>query len=536
MGGLPSWAAARRLRRAAMSLGGALALLAGAPLDAGAQFQRIVPPPPCVVPLEAGARPAPRAAGDRRPLLLVERLDATTTELRAFHLPWALTDRLRERLRRTPGLSLVTDGSAERALYDAGGEADSAATLLGADWIVRGKSASFPGGVTITLALTRRGADSSAWSASYRLPEQPLSVVEGAIARGILGTILGKTAYIAVRASGAPRNADADDLLALGDFIARDPSAAAADSARAVLERAFAADTSSPLIAVRLAEAYLRLVARGDGGTIAGMTTAAALRRAEELAAFAIARDARRADAWTARALAARARDTIAFSGALAAHARAIALAPRDAAALHARGETYVALGDDARAAADFRRALTAEPERGETLASLAALALRARRFQEACAFGNAAVAAAPFNAEAYAARAQARLRLGQARDAYADAETAARLANEPWTQALQLLIQLGAGNGEQANALGRALTQRYLAPGATLGVHDAAMLARAFLGLGDDRRGLEALSRARPRGRLLVTALRDPAFDALRGDSAFTALSTVTTRRGGRE
>lgn len=533
----PSCMVAARSRRAAMSLGGTLVLgvTAGAPRDAGAQFQRIVPPPPCVVPASAGMRPAPRTAGARRPLLLVETIDATTTELHTHYLPWALAERVRERLRRAPGLSLVTDGSHERALYEAGGDADSAAGLLGAEWIVRGKSASIPGGVTVTLSLARREASSSAWTSTYRLPAQPFAVVEAAIARDVVGAILGKGGTVPARAGGAPRSADADVLLAEGEFIARASSITATDSARITLERAFAADTSSPLIAVRLASTYLHLAERGAGGAVGGMSIAALLRRADELATFAARRGGRRADAWTTIAQVARARDTLSFGGVLVAHARAIAAVPRDAAAFHARGETYVALGDDMRAAADFRRALAIEPERGESLAALASLALRERRYQEACAFGNAAVAAAPFNAAAYAVRAQARLRLGQARDAFADSETAVRLTNEAWTQALQLLIELGAGNPEQANALGRTLAHRYLGPGNVLGVEDAAMLARAYVGLGDERRALDALARARPRGRLLATALRDPAFDALRSDSSFTALSDVTTRRGGR-
>jgi tetratricopeptide (TPR) repeat protein len=314
-------------------------------------------------------------------------------------------------------------------------------------------------------------------------------------------------------------------------YLLRDPSVTAADSVRRLLERAFASDTTSPLIAVVLARTYLQVLERG--GVNPPLTRGLALRRVDELTKFALARDPRRIDAWTTRAVAARVRDTLAFSGALDAHAKALAITPRSADAVHELAMTFIALGQDADAASALRQSLALEPERGSSLQALADIELRARRYREACAYSNAAVAAAPFNADAYAVRARARLQLGQARDAYADAETAGKLSREAWTQGLWLLTEVSAGNYDGAAALGRQLARRFLAPGQKLTVKDAAMLSMAWIRLGDTRRGIEALTRARPRGRLLNTMLRDRAFDSVRQQPDFRALMASAKIKG---
>lgn len=520
-------------RRAAPFAGAALSLglaAAAAPAPAAAQFPRIVPPPPCVIPAAERVRSTARASGDRRPFLVIESLDATATERRALHVPYAIAERLRERLRRDARLAVATDGSVERALYEGGGSADSAAILLGADWVVRGRSRSSTSGTELSVALFKRGTTSPAWTGSYRVPAQPLSTVESAIARALTAAIVGSGSTVVSRASGAPRLADADALLARADFLMREPGLAAADSARELLERALRVDTSSALIAVQLARAYLLVLERG--GATPPVSQPNALRRVDELTAFALRRDARRSDARTLRAVAARLRDTLDFAGALEAHNTAIAAAPRDAEALHERGVTWLVLGDAERAVVDFRRALAAEPERGATLAELATIELRAGRVNAACAYSNAAIAANPFGARAYAVRAQARLRLGQARDAFADSETASRLSSDPWTVGLQLLIEAGVGNRERSDALVRTITQRYLAPGGGLAVYDAVMLATGYLAAGHQRQALEALARARPRGRTLASALRDSAFASVRDDSLFKALSAPPRSR----
>lgn len=494
-----------------------------------AQFPRIVPPPPCVVSGGLQVGRAVRSAAGGRAFLIVEPFDVTALDRRVLSIPWALTSRVREHLSRQRGLAVATEGSFERALYESGGSADSAARVLGASWILRGRAVSFGVGTNVTFSLFRRGEPTS-WNADYRVPAQTLAQIDSAVSVAVVARILGDSVVVSPPATGYPTNDNTDRALAQAMFTLRGPSIEAADSARLALERVFATDPSSPRVAVTLASAYLEVIRRGGVNPPIGRN--AALRRVNELTNFALARDPRSSEAWTTRALAARERDTLFFAGALAAHGKALSLDPRSAEAIHQLGMTYLAFGEDGKAAAEFRRALTIEPERGGTLAALAGIELRAKHYGEACSLSNAAVASAPFDAQAYSVRARARLHLGQTRDAYADAETAAKLSGEPWTEGLRLVTEVGAGNRDRAATLSRELANRYLAAGRLLPVRDAAMLAVGWIRLGDTKRGIEALSRARPKGRLLLTALSDPAFDPIRSDAAFKALASTAGPR----
>jgi hypothetical protein len=119
-----------------------------------------------------------------------------------------------------------------------------------------------------------------------------------------------------------------------------------------------------------------------------------------------------------------------------------------------------------------------------------------------------------------YAVRARARLKVSEARDAYSDAEMAARLTANPWVGALDVLVQAGANNMEQARRASLPLAARWLLPGQVLSPRDAAYLALAFSAVRDRPRAMEALRRAKPVGADLLTALRDEGFDAYRADT----------------
>ena len=469
-------------------------------------------------------RAATRPSGDRRPFVIVEPLNAVSTERGMLHLPWALGARLRERLSRDRRLVVASEGSVERGLLEAGGNTDSAATLLGAQWIIRGSSVAVMGATEISLELRRRGTVRPVWKQTFRTSQATIAGIEELTALATVGLMLGPTFFPPPRAAGSSQRAEADALLARAEYLLRDLGVTAADSARSMLETAFARDTGSALVATRLGQAYLQLVDRA--GVAPSIDREGAFRRVEQLAAYALTLDSTRADAWTLRAVSARLRDTPRLDAALRAHARAAALAPRDAEAAHELGVTLMQLGDDARAAVELARALALEPERAATLAALAEIELRAGRWNQSCAYSNASIAANSFQPRVYALRARARLRMGEARDAYADAEMSSRLSNEPWTEALRVQVEMGAGNVEMARSLGKALAQKFLAAGKTLSVRDATTLGLAFMSVGDTRHALDALTRARPVGRSLYTALRDTAFDRLRGDSVFRTIA----------
>jgi len=170
---------------------------------------------------------------------------------------------------------------------------------------------------------------------------------------------------------------------------------------------------------------------------------------------------------------------------------------------------------------AHFRRALTLAPGRSTTFAALAWMELQASRFESACVLSNASIAAWPYDPLPYAVRAESRLRLADARDAYSDAELVRRLATGAWPEALRVLISNGASNVDEARQQIMALTAAWLAPGTQFSVRDAEYLALAYLAMGDQRRAIESLRRARPMGADLRVALRSPRLAAIRTDTA---------------
>jgi tetratricopeptide (TPR) repeat protein len=322
------------------------------------------------------------------------------------------------------------------------------------------------------------------------------------------------------------------DAIAGGDFALLSSTVAGADSARALYERAVRLDPQSAESAARLALSYALVLERG--GRIPGLAEQAALTRAVALTTQALATDPALSEAWTVRGILARLYDPVGFGGAIAAHTRAVSLNPNDATAWHEFGITMLRRGLLAEAESRFRRALSIEPNRAASLAMLGDVMLRRNRPSEACLMTNASIDAWPFDPVPYIVRARARLLLGQTRDAYADSETAAKLTNAAWIQAVHVLVQVRAGNELGARREADILAARWLRRGETLAVRDATHLALAFASIRDRRRTIEAIRRARPQGLDLVVAVRDDAFDFVRGDTAVVRIiREASTGRG---
>jgi tetratricopeptide (TPR) repeat protein len=224
--------------------------------------------------------------------------------------------------------------------------------------------------------------------------------------------------------------------------------------------------------------------------------------------------------------------DPVAFEGAIPAHRRAVALAPDDAEAEHEFGITLMRLGDDRGAEARFRRALVLEASRGSTLGALAELEIRGERWEAACALANGSIGAWPYDPMPYALRAQARLRLADARDAYSDSEMVRRLTTGAWTAALRVIISSGARNVDVARRQVRELTAAWIATEVPLSVRDAEYLALAYLSVGDRRRAVESLRRAEPLGADLGVALRNPRLAEIRTDTAVVRMIREITEK----
>jgi len=505
------------LMNRALSGATGLALLLARPVDA--QFARLAPPPPCraTVPSSAILSYWSDMARDRRPKVAIFSLQPEIGDADKVYLATALPERIRQRLSTATRIRVATEGSVARALAEARAREDSAARLLGADFRVTGRVVIDGERQEVEVALHRRGQQSPLWSASFTATTS-FRTIEDAVVRGV-SRALGLPAPPGPP-NGWPSTDAAHDAVLAGDAYMRAPSGVAL--AFEAYNRALALEPGSSVVVLRLARASVTMLEQG--GQIPGYPGASGLRRVNELVDKSFTLDST-PEAWTIRAVLARVIDPVRFTGAVTAHERALRLRPTSADAEHEYGATLWRLGHARDAEGHFRRALTLEPGRSTTFAALAEMELRASRWASACALSNASIAAWPYEAAPYATRAEARLHLADARDAYSDAELVRRLATGAWPDALGVLIANGASNVADARQKARDLTVAWLAPGNHLSVRDAEYLATAYLTMGDRRRAVESLRRARPMGADLRFALHSPRLAAIRKDTAIARI-----------
>lgn len=455
------------------------------------------------------------AGRDTRTKVAVFSLQADVDDAARVYLSVALPERIRHRLSVEPKLRIAAEGSVARALSDARSREDSAGVLLGADYLVTGRLLILGDRQEVEVVLLRPGQPTPVWQASFRATTSFRSVEE-AIVRG-LSRALGLRAPPPMP-RGWPKSDQGHEAILAGDAYLRSPTRAGADSALVFHERALSLEPGSSVAASRVARASVIVLERG--GELAQYPGTSGPRRVNELVSRALSSDST-GEGWTIRAMLARVVDPVRFAGALDAHLRAVSVDPRDAEAEHEYGVTLMRLGDFRGAEAHFRRALQIAPGRATTFAALAWMELQASRWDSACELSNASIASWPYDPIPYAIRAEARLRLSDARDAYSDAELVRRLASGAWPHALRVMIANGASNIDEARRQVLGLSAVFLAPGNNFSVRDAEYLAVAYLTMGDERRAIESLRRARPMGADLRATIRSPRLAAIRTDTA---------------
>ncbi len=499
---------------------GATALSFVVPTSAVGQVPRIAPPPPCRVdrindPLLRLALPS-----SRTPALVVMPFTQGIVERKYSHVPWLLSERVRERLRLHNGLTVPASGQTARALFESGGSADSARRLLGATWMLVGAVEAIRLDTQIRIQLISGASPTPAWEGTFALSASTLTAIEETILDSVSARVARQPP--ASRRILRPSDPEHDHRLSAARFLLTEHTLTSAEAARKDLETLFASDTA-PVIATALARATVLTLERG--GLLPPEPPVPALRRVEALVSYVLARDSGNAEAWTIRAMAARYGDPAHLKGAEAAHRRAVALDPRSADASHQYAVTLLQLGRLNEARARLRRALDLDHGHAAALGLLAELERRAERPQLACGFANASIAADPFDPHVYGTRALARLQLAQAREAYADAETAMRLTDDAWAEGIRLMVEVAGANTSLAQSLGRQYAQQFVASRAMLTVEDALSLARAFAALGFYREAEGALLKARPAGVVLRHGLSEKVFSPMRGRPAFDSL-----------
>jgi tetratricopeptide (TPR) repeat protein len=454
-------------------------------------------------------------------------LDARLSEDGQVHLPWAFEKGVANAIAALPSTLVPTQGTTERASAESAGRLDEFIDRIGARLVVFGTVVSQRGGAALTVRILERGADAPRWEREFIYPQSTLASIEDQIVAEV-AQILGTGKPLE---SGRIADAMANDELARGDFFLAQHDVWAGDSARAAYERALLRLPESGFALGRLARAYaVSLERRGRVGPLGQL---AALREGSAIVDRALKADSSIADAWTARAIFERVRDPKTYAGAIAAHEKAVRVAPRNADAHQEYAITLLRLGRDEAAEAQVRQALAIERDRAVSLRLLAELEYLARRYANACALVNASIGADSYDPLAYDLRARVRVRMDEFRDAFSDAETARRLTGATWGETLEFYVSAYAREIDAAKADSRRLSKVKLKAGNTLAVRDAVYLGMGLAVLGTRDKAFDALSRARPRGAELRSALRDPGFDQLRSDPRFSRVGVEPPSTG---
>lgn len=430
---------------------------------------------------------------------------------------------LRPRDVRLNGVDGATTPKSER-------EAKALARILNVRYLAVGIVEPTEPGMRVTIRLLRGNDGSEVWNMSEQRrsgdfleldDDVPLAITR----RALRGLNLREVAAL----SGRPtRNSEAFRHFLRGTYYfgRRDIGASAA-----AIKEYDAATTLDPQFALAWTRSAMSYALWLRGETEAPLGPDSVL-LAYALSAVdrALAADARSSEGWVARGALLELSNPRTLEGALEAYDRAISLNERSVEAYVRSGRAMMHLGRPANAARRLERGLAVDPEQWHTLTALGELNWQERNYDDACRFLNAAISAEVRAAYPYALRALTRVRLREYRDAYADAETAARLGENLLGEAAAVAVGVAADNSAGARARARRLIRQPQAARGRLAAREGRFLAIALAAIGEGRQALAVMQRVYPRGAVLWWTLKDSYFDALREDTGFRNLVADTS------
>jgi TolB-like protein len=376
----------------------------------------------------------------------------------------------------------------------------------------------------VRVRVYRAGDGVRIGSTEYAVPAAQLAGLEAqAAAAGAAHVARRRLTSDELGALGRQRmsSAAAYDRLLLGRTLAAQRTPASLLRAAAMFGDAARLDPALAEAHARRALAYAELVERGWMGG----TPQLLLRDAHAHAAQATKSEPALALGWAALARIAALEPGLVAVHASQAAARALALAPRDAEVTYSAARAYWNGGNTAAAEPLLVRASSLDGQRSAPLVDLADARAGRRDWVGACAALNRAVAVDGRDPYAYALRALVRLRLGETRDAWADAETVTLLGRTADGLAASAVVDAFAGDTAQVRAKLRPylLVRGTQAP--ALSAWEGRLLGLAAATARRPADAIELVARVRPRGGLLRTMLLDSGFDGLRHDAQWPGL-----------
>jgi len=497
----------------------ALSLSATVPAHLSAQCPDGSPPPCRASPPRSAVTPALNTVA----VLYLDNLSRDTADA---YLADGLTEEITARLGLVERLAVKSRNAVRGFRGSAAGEPVVVGRALGVAHLVCGSLRRSGNHLRVSVELVRAASGMRIWGAQYDRIDADLLVIEEDIASAVATSVAGQLlprerASLAVRPTG---NREAYDHFLHGNYYLaqRAPRATAL-----AIEEYQAAVRLDPAFTAALGRAAYGYALYLDWGwAYPGVPPDTLLARGWAAASRVLAVDSAATDAWMARAylLAYQAPRTLA--GVREAFGRAIALDPKNAEAWHQYGWILAIQGDDTGALAAFRRALAIDPERAVTLLHIAAVAVAGRHYADAVHWLDSTIAVDPWFHLAYAYRAFARLSLGDATTALADARAAIRLGGEDplWGEPALAMAQAQLGDSVAARARAESLATSVVRTDA-VGVDVGWVVAAALVAIGERDRALEVLERIRPRGAHLWFDVKVSQLDAIRSHPRFQRL-----------
>ncbi|MGI9077795.1 MAG: hypothetical protein ACR2G6_10805 [Gemmatimonadaceae bacterium] len=506
-----------------------VAIAFGTVNPAGAQYRDVQPPPPCRPARgEAGVAPSGSPSEIRQLAIIPFETGQLTRDARV--LADAFSDRLAFRLKGLRPRDVRINGVAGSVTPKSENDAKVLAKILNVRYLAVGSVEPSERGMRVRVRLLNGKDGSEIWDLreerrSGDFLELDYDVPLAITRRAFRGLNLREVAALSDRPT---RNAEAYRHFLRGTYYfgRREPGAAAA--AIKQYDAATLLDPDFALAWARFAMSYA-LWLHGETEAPLGPDSLL-LEHALSVAGRALTASPRSAEGWVARGALLELRSPRALAGALEAYARAISLNARGVDAYLRSGRALMHLGRPAEAELRLRQGLAIDAEQWHTLAALAELNWQERRYGDACRYLNAAISAETRAAYPYALRALTRLRLSEYRDAYSDAETAARLGEGLLGEAAAVAVAVASDESAGARSRARRLLRYPRATRGRLAAREGHFLAIALAAVGEERQALAVMERVYPHGVVLWWTLKDLYFDALRSEARFRRLLADTS------
>lgn len=475
-------------------------------------------PPPC-----AGER---AAAAARRNTIAVLPFENRSRDTADSYLAEGFAEELSNRLAQVPRLT-VTSNTAVRRLRNATTlSAPAIGRALGAGYLVSGSVQGGGGRLRVSAELLRAAGGPRVWSSRYERGEAELLGVVGDVALAVAGEVVGRlTPSERARLASPPTaNPGAYDLYLRGSRTMFDFSAIGLQQAIASFEAALALDPRFAAALGRLAATYAWAV--NWDAPLPGLAAESIVARGWAASERALVLDSASADAWAGRGTMLFFRDPPDYAGAVAALGRAGGLDSTNAPVQTMYSVVLRRLGAFAASDSASRRARALEPGLFEPFINLAYTAFSQRRFEQARALLDSAIAIGATGPGFWSLRARLNLLLGDLAGASRDAERARRAASFPNQRAFvrAVLVEVQARSGDTVGARARVdslLSEVSLeSPGPR-----QYQLAVALAASGRTDAALDLLERIRPRGAWLWSYLITPDFDPVRANPRFARL-----------